>query len=134
MTTNNLPLGTKILICEDVFLNFFVLQKLINKLYPELVIVHAIDGLEGVKQFESQQFDLVVTDIEMPNMDGWEFIKCIQQKGYNTNKIVVISAQTEQMLAEEAGKLGVTKYYSKPLTPEIVKEITDSIFVSKTEN
>jgi two-component system capsular synthesis sensor histidine kinase RcsC len=134
MTTNNLPLGTKILICEDVFLNFFVLQKLINKLYPELVIVHAIDGLEGVKQFESQQFDLVVTDIEMPNMDGWEFIKYIQQKGYNTSKIVVISAQTEQMLAEEAEKLSVTKYYSKPLTPEIVKEITDSIFVSKTEN
>lgn len=128
MTTKNIPDGTKILICEDVFLNFFVLQKLINKLYPELIIVHAIDGVEGVKQFESQQFELVVTDIEMPNMDGWEFIQYIQQKGYDTNKIVVISAQTEQMLSEEADKLGVKKYYSKPLTPEIVKEITDSIF------
>ena len=128
MTTNTIHTGAKILICEDVFLNFFVLQKLINKLYPELVIVHAIDGLEGIKRFDEQHFDLVITDIEMPNMDGWEFIQSIQQKGYNSNKIVVISAQTEQMLSEEADKLGVKKYYSKPLTPEIVKEITDTIF------
>lgn len=127
MTTNNLPDGAKILICEDVFLNFFVLQKLINKLYPNLTIIHAIDGLEGVKQFDEHQFDLVVTDIEMPNMDGWEFIKHLTEKGYSQDRIVIISAQTEQMLSVEADKFGIKKYYSKPLTPEIVKEITASI-------
>lgn len=128
MNTNNIPNGAKILICEDVFLNFFVLQKLINKLYPHLTIVHAMDGLEGVKQFEEQEFDLIITDIEMPNMDGWEFIKYLTEKGYSHERIVIISAQTEQMLSVEADKLGIKKYYSKPLTPEMVKEITASIF------
>jgi two-component system response regulator VanR len=61
--------------------------------------MHAVDGVEGTNLFDKGTFDLIITDIEMPNMNGWEFIRYIQSKSYPNDKIIIISAQSEQMLS-----------------------------------
>ena len=88
-----------ILICEDIFLNYFVLEQLIRRANSNVLIMHAVDGVEGTNLFDKGTFDLIITDIEMPNMNGWEFIRYIQSKSYPNDKIIIISAQSEQMLS-----------------------------------
>lgn len=116
-----------ILICEDNHMNFFVLQKLIQNAYPEVEILHGVDGLEGVKLFESNEIDLLITDIEMPEMDGWELINNVKSKGFDMEKVVVISAQNVEMLYPNAAKFGVKKCYSKPISTEAILEIGEII-------
>lgn len=116
-----------ILICEDNHMNFFVLQKLIQNAYPEVKILHGIDGLEGVKLFENNTIDVLITDIEMPEMDGWELIDDVKAKGYDMNKVVVVSAQSVEMLHPNAAKFGVKKCYSKPINPKAIEEIGEII-------
>lgn len=113
----------RILICEDVFLNYFILEQLFKKANPSVLLTHAVDGLDGKEQFDKGSFDLIITDIEMPNMNGWEFIRYIQGKSYPTDKIIIISAQIEQMLSTGADQLNVKNYFTKPISSDYVKEI-----------
>lgn len=116
-----------ILICEDNHMNFFVLQKLIQNAYPEVKILHGVDGLEGVKLFKDNAIDVLITDIEMPEMDGWELISDVKSKGYDMEKVVVVSAQTVEMLHPNAARFGVKKCYSKPISTEAILEIGEII-------
>ena len=48
-----------ILICEDVYLNFFVLEQLIRRANSNVLITHAVDGVEGTNLFDKGTFDLI---------------------------------------------------------------------------
>ncbi len=112
-----------ILICEDNHMNFFVLQKLIQNAFPNIKILHGLDGVEGVKLFSDNEIDVLITDIEMPEMDGWELIEDVKTKGYDMSKVIVISAQSVETMYPNAVKLGIRKCYSKPINPKAIEEI-----------
>jgi CheY-like chemotaxis protein len=116
-----------VLICEDNHMNFFVLQKLIQNAFPQVEILHGVDGLEGIKLFDNNDIDVLITDIEMPQMDGWELIDELKTKGYDMRKVVVVSAQSVEMLHPNAAKFGVKKCYSKPINPKAIEEIGEII-------
>ncbi len=117
-----------VLICEDILMNFFVLKQLFATQFPELQIVHGLDGAAGLELASKQIFDLVVTDIEMPNMDGWELIDELINKGYDSSKIAVISAHDNPELYVNAEKYGITKVYLKPITPDVIKTLAGIIY------
>ena len=54
-------------------------------------IVTGVDGRDGLELLASQDFDLVVSDIEMPNMNGWEFCKTAREKGYRMPFVALTS-------------------------------------------
>ncbi len=108
-------------------MNFFVLQKLIQNAFPQVEILHGVDGLEGIKLFDNNDIDVLITDIEMPQMDGWELIDELKTKGYDMRKVVVVSAQSVEMLHPNAAKFGVKKCYSKPINPKAIEEIGEII-------
>jgi CheY-like chemotaxis protein len=62
----------RILIAEDDELNQMVIQAMIELLYPEVTIEIVDNGLKALEKLKSESFDLLLSDIEMPVMDGYE--------------------------------------------------------------
>ncbi len=87
-------------------------------------ILEAGDGLEGLAVLAGSKVDVVLTDINMPNMDGLEMIRNIRSdEKYNDIKIVIISTEGSREKILAAVKIGVTGYLKKPFGPESVLEV-----------
>ena len=72
------------------------------------------DGIEAVKMLEMKHFDLVITDIKMPHMDGIELTSYIKEK-YNDVKVIILSGYDEFDYARSAIRYGAVDYLLKPL-------------------
>lgn len=85
------------------------------------------DGEEGFKAFSSIKFDLVITDIKMPKLDGISLIKLIREKDKNIPIIIITGYGSDENIAA-AKKYGVEKFLKKPCSVlEISKAIDDSL-------
>jgi len=83
------------------------------------------DGEEGFKAFSSIKFDLVITDIKMPKLDGISLIKLIREKDKNIPIIIITGYGSDENIAA-AKKYGVEKFLKKPCSVlEISKAIDD---------
>ena len=81
----------------------------------------ACDGLEALELLQKQSFDLVITDIKMPEMDGLNLAKYIFEAELNT-KVIIISGYNEFEYARMALKYGVSDYLLKPLSDASINE------------
>ncbi|WP_456451271.1 response regulator, partial [Hydrogenimonas sp.] len=77
-------------------------------------IVTAADGEEGLERFASQKFDLVITDINMPSMDGIEMCRRIREID-ELVPLIVLSAYNEEGFFIESIEVGVSGYLLKPV-------------------
>ena len=84
-------------------------------------IYEAGDGIEGLSAMEGKTIDLILSDINMPNMDGLEFIKCVRAKGVNT-PIVMITTEGGEDILREAISNGASDSIKKPFTPDQLNE------------
>ena len=104
-----------ILVCED---DFAIKTMISTKLKQENYSVHTVqNGQEALNLMEKQQIDLVISDIMMPEMDGYEFVQTLRETKY-TLPILMITAKSQLESLEEAFKLGVDDYMVKPLRLE----------------
>jgi PAS domain S-box-containing protein len=110
-----------ILIAEDQESNFFLVKEMLQ--HSELNILRAKDGEEAVALFrENPQIQLVLMDIKMPNMDGYQATQIIR----GLNKKIPIIAQTAYAMADDRDKVinsGCTDYISKPFNKKTLLEI-----------
>jgi len=83
----------------------------------------ALNGEEGLKDIESQDYDVIFTDIKMPGMDGLEVAERIKARCPWTPVVVITGYGTEESEAR-AHVLGVNGFVRKPLTPEMIESIT----------
>jgi len=91
----------------------------------------AKNGPEGLKLLEEESFDLVLTDLKMPNMDGIEVLANIKGKWPAIDVIIVTGYQTVET-AVRAIKLGAFDYIEKPFTPDTLIATVSNVF--KTRN
>ena len=104
-----------ILVCED---DFAIKTMISTKLRQENYSVYtAQNGQEALNLMEKQQIDLVISDIMMPEMNGYEFVQTLRETKY-TLPILMITAKSQLESLEEAFKLGVDDYMVKPLRLE----------------
>ena len=104
-----------ILVCED---DFAIKTMISTKLKQENYSVYTVqNGREALKLMEKQQIDLVVSDIMMPEMDGYEFVQTLRETKH-TLPILMITAKSQLESLEAAFKLGVDDYMVKPLRLE----------------
>ncbi|MFZ5650236.1 MAG: response regulator [Bacillota bacterium] len=74
---------------------------------------------EALKQLNSEKADLVITDLNMPGMDGITFIKQVRANAvYRFTPIVMLTTESQQAKKEEARKAGATAWITKPFTPD----------------
>jgi len=83
----------------------------------------ALTGEEGLKDIENTNYDVVFTDIKMPGMDGIEVAEKIRKQCPWTPVVVITGYGTTENEAR-ASVLGVSGFVRKPLTPEIIENIT----------
>jgi two-component system, cell cycle response regulator DivK len=118
-TENSIPSleGKKILIAEDDFYSREMLTYLLNKTKANLFT--ATDGEETLKIFFSNKIDVVLLDIRLPVLDGYDVIKRLRAE----NKEIVVIAQTGFLTLSDIKKIkeaGFTGYISKPVSERIL--------------
>ena len=79
-------------------------------------VVSAENGMEGIRLFEKESFDVVVTDLRLPGADGIEVLKAIKNISPDTG-VIVITAFADVKTAVEAMREGAYDYISKPFDP-----------------
>jgi len=87
----------------------------------------AKNGPEGLQMLEEDTFDLVLTDLKMPNMDGIEVLSKIKEKWPLTDVVIVTGYQTVET-AVKAIKLGAFDYIEKPFTPDALIATVSNVF------
>lgn len=111
----------RIIVVDDEARTRTSLINQIKKLFPEFEIVGEADnGLEGLKLIQSQQPNLVITDIKMPGVDGLKMIENARTISPGT-QYLVLSGYAEFELAQKAVRLSVIDYLLKPITVNQLK-------------
>ncbi len=110
----------KILIVEDVEMNIDLLEQLLEDDYD---IVKAMDGKQGVTMAELEKPDLILMDMSLPVMDGWEATRHI--KGNPALQHIVVVALTAHAMKgdeEKAREAGCDDFLTKPLDEDLLFE------------
>ena len=82
-------------------------------------VIEAADGKEAVDVFlQNKDIALILLDVMMPNMDGWETLKIIRE--YSTVPVVMLTARAEEKDELQGFNLGVDEYITKPFSPKIL--------------
>jgi CheY-like chemotaxis protein len=120
---NNMQLdwsSKTILIAEDVESNFLFLEEVIQKTGAK--ILWATNGKEAVEMFIANKIDLILMDIQMPHMNGFEATRIIKEKNPN----IPIISQTAYAMSEDRTKslnAGCDDYISKPIPSKKLLEL-----------
>lgn len=122
-------MGKKKLLIVD---NGAVAGEMIRDLFPyDCECIPAQNGVEGLSYLEKHpgQIDLIVTDLVMPVMDGFEMMKCIHSNALNRNiPLLAIAASDQQEDIKKAFAYGADDILIKPLQPDIVKKRIQNMF------
>ena len=91
-------------------------QKLISHILESASynVIIANDGIEALTYLEQKDFDLILSDITMPNLDGFKLVEIINQKGI-TAPIIFLTGSTDEQDEIRAFELGATDYIIKPI-------------------
>ena len=105
-----------ILIIDDDNAMCELLEKMFKKKYRVTTLG---DGMEATEWLLNGKFpDLIITDIDMPNIDGYEFIRNIKNSGYYGDiPVIVISGYDSKEQKLDCLKCGVYEYFVKPFNP-----------------
>ncbi|MBI5575306.1 MAG: chemotaxis response regulator CheY [Deltaproteobacteria bacterium] len=118
----------KILIVDD----FLTMRRIVKNLLKQLGyenIVEAEDGEQAYAKLKGGGFGFVVSDWNMPNLDGLGLIKKVRSDPELMGMpFLMVTAEAEKLKVIEAIKAGVSSYVVKPFTAEILREKIEKIF------
>lgn len=116
----------KILLVEDSFsMRAFVRSALESgDEWPDGVeVVEASSGFDALRLLPRGPYDLVITDINMPDINGLELVRFIRTSDQHKNtKVMLISTQSSDRDRERGLSLGADAYLAKPFSPESLRE------------
>ena len=104
---------TKILIIEDEEPIRRVLVKILTEENNEFVLSEAVDGKQGIKLINDEEFDLILCDIKMPKMDGLEVLELAKKSGLST-PFIMLTGHGNVETAVHAMKVGAYDFIPKP--------------------
>jgi two-component system chemotaxis response regulator CheY len=113
-----------VLIVDDSAAIRKILQRVLRQTdIPIGDVLEAGDGLEALKTLNSRHVNLILSDINMPNMDGLQLLAQLKQnEKWKTVPIIMVTTEGGQGKVIEAVQLGAAGYVRKPFTAEQIKE------------
>ncbi len=113
----------RILVVEDNLVNQKLTIRVLQKLgYPAVV---AGNGLEAIREMRQRMYDLILMDVQMPEMDGLEATRIIRKEMERQPTIVAMTANAMQGDREDCLKAGMNDYISKPVKLEILVNVLE---------
>lgn len=113
-------MAMRVLLVDDSGTMRAIVRRCLNKL--EVEDVHeAEDGARALQIFESHTFDVILTDWNMPKMDGLKLLQEIRQRDREI-PVIMITTEAERSRVVQAIQFGVSDYLVKPFTPEGLRE------------
>lgn len=116
-------MAKKILIVEDSA----TMRSLIASTIEEMggfELVEASNGFEALKALPSQHFDMIITDLNMPDINGLEIIKFVKEHPtYKSIPLVVVTTQVGEEDRKKGLALGASDYVTKPFEPDDLKKV-----------
>lgn len=104
---------TDILIIEDNEINMKLFADILEaKSYS---VTKIYDGKEGYEEIKKQKYDLVILDIQLPSMNGFEILEKLYDDAIELPKILIVSAFAMEHEIAMAKQLGVKNYLTKPI-------------------
>lgn len=114
-------MGAVLLVEDSSTMRKIISRSLRQASLPVDQIFEAADGFEGLVQLESgNNIDLILSDINMPNMDGLDFVTAVRERGYKM-PIVMLTTEGGEDVIKEAIDRGANASIKKPFTPEQLK-------------
>ena len=107
---------------DDQDIQEVITEFLIAKDY---MVTAVSDGLEGIRRFNQQQFDLVIVDVMMPNISGYEVSKIIRKK--SNIPIVMLTALGEEMDQIKGFDVGIDDYITKPFSFDLLIKRVEAV-------
>lgn len=93
----------------------------------KLHVTEAEDGVDGLRKLAQGKFDLIITDINMPIMDGLKLVKRIRSdEAHKDVPIIIITTEGSQEDRQRAMALGATAYITKPIqAPQVIAKVKE---------
>jgi two-component system chemotaxis response regulator CheY len=114
----------RVLIVDDSSVMRKIVERALRQAGLESLVVHeAGSGTDGLEMLRSRRVDLILTDINMPSMDGLEFVRQIRAQSLASGTpIVMITTESSEEHVKQAILAGARGYIRKPFTPDQVRE------------
>jgi CheY-like chemotaxis protein/two-component sensor histidine kinase len=123
--------GKSILVVEDNAINQMVI-KMITKKWLNTSVVYANNGQEGLDALQQQHFDIILMDLQMPVMDGYEATIAIRNgaagEAYKNIPIIAVTADVMETTKIRVKEIGMNFYISKPLKNETLFQAIMELF------
>lgn len=124
-------MSVKILVVDDDTSFCLLLKTFLQKRGYD--VVTAFNGNDALQELNKDFFDIVLTDIRLPDSDGLEILKSITQKGLKT-QVILMTGYTDIKTAVNAMKIGAFDYVGKPINPdEILHTIQQALLKKETK-
>ncbi len=131
--TNN---NFKVLVAEDTEMNMLVIANMLRNIIPNIVILEAVNGLQAFIKYKAESPDLVLMDVQMPELDGVGATKQIKNlKESNQVPIIALTAGVSKEEREACFEAGMEDFLAKPIELEELKRILNTyLLAKKTQN
>lgn len=91
-------------------------------------VTEAVDGADGLSRAKSGSFDLIVTDLNMPNMNGLEMIEALRRSPAHMGiPIIFLTTESDADMKSRAKSAGATGWVTKPFDPESLVKIVKKV-------
>ena len=116
----------RILIVDD---EIFMIQLLKYNLHKNGYEVYsASNGTEAWKKLKSARIDLVITDLDMPQMDGYELCRKIHSnKNLQNVPVIIVTCKTQSYNKEKISECGIKEYITKPFNPSYLLKVVGEV-------
>jgi two-component system sensor histidine kinase/response regulator len=125
----------RILLAEDNLVNQKLASRLLEKRNHSVTV--AMNGREALAALEKEAFDLVLMDMQMPEMDGFEATRILREREKSTGRhqhLIAMTALAMNGDRERCMAVGMDGYLSKPIRPQELDEILESLVEPKQES
>lgn len=128
MVCSNKSKHMNILIVDDSSAIRKILQRALSQSgIPVSQVLEAGDGNEALDILKSKDIQLVLSDVNMPNMDGLELLKALRAvERWKSIPVIMITTEASPARVTEALRLGASGYVRKPFSPDQIKEKLES--------
>ena len=113
---------------DDEFLIRWSLAQALSQEGYEVISVE--DGSKAIEAAQAQHFDFIITDLMMPELDGWKVLEAIKQSSF-PSRVIVITAHGMEDTGRMAKEKGAWAYVEKPYLIEKIKEILNKAYNGK---